>query len=293
MCSKVSTSCLVKIRLFCANVVCCSVLQCVAVCWSVLQCVAVCCSALQLQPIADRVAQIIETKKFKRYVWWLIHMCDDSIICVMTHSYVWWLIDMCDELFCEREYRALTYNRFCGAATMSRILKNISFECKRDLLTNKRELFTRKRELFTRKRDLFTHKKGLSKCNLPMWNGVATISKILKNVGLQCKRALQNRPILCKRPFFSRILLIVATPFHIGRLCLHKFFLCVNRSLLCVNRSLLCVNRSPLWIGLWCVWIEYRALLHNLTNPSWLLKRINLLHPLSYREAPAPKDYCS
>jgi len=214
-------------------------------------------------------------------------------MCDMTHSYVWWLIDMCDELFCEREYRALTYNRFCGAATMSRILKNISFECKRDLLTNNRELFTRKRELFTRKRDLFTHKKGLSKCNLPMWNGVATISKILKNVGLQCKRALQNRPILCKRPFFSRILLIVATPFHIGRLCLHKSFLCVNRSLLCVNRSLLCVNRSLLWIGLWCVWIEYRAVLHNRTNPSWLLKRINLLHPLSYREAPAPKDYCS
>jgi len=40
---------------FSNDIVCCSVLQCVAVCCSVLQCVAVCCSVLQ------RVAECIVT----------------------------------------------------------------------------------------------------------------------------------------------------------------------------------------------------------------------------------------
>jgi len=30
------------------------------------------------------------------------------------------------------------------------------------------------------------------------WYGVATISKMLKNIGLFCKRALQKRPVFCK-----------------------------------------------------------------------------------------------
>jgi len=43
--------------------------------------------------------------------------------------------------------------------------------------------------------------------------------------------------ILQKRRIILRSLLIVATPYHIGRLFLNRSFLCVNRSLLRVNRS--------------------------------------------------------
>jgi len=32
--------------------------------------------------------------------------------------------------------------------------------------------------------------------------GVATISRLLKNIGLFCKRALQKRPIFCKRDLY-------------------------------------------------------------------------------------------
>ena len=31
-----------------------------------------------------------------------------------------------------------------------------------------------------------------------IWYGVATISRMLKNIGLFCKRALQKRPVFCK-----------------------------------------------------------------------------------------------
>ena len=43
--------------------------------------------------------------------------------------------------------------------------------------------------------------------------GVATISRLLKIIGLFCKRALQKRPIFFKETYnFLRSLLIVATP---------------------------------------------------------------------------------
>ena len=43
--------------------------------------------------------------------------------------------------------------------------------------------------------------------------GVATISSLLKMIGLFCKRAYQRDDILQKRPIIVRGLLIVATPY--------------------------------------------------------------------------------
>jgi len=36
------------------------------------------------------------------------------------------------------------------------------------------------------------------------WYGVATISRMLKNIGLFCKRALQKRPIFCKETYIFK-----------------------------------------------------------------------------------------
>jgi len=41
------------------QLMCCSVLQCVAVCCSVLQCVAVCCSVLQCVAVCSNVMQCV------------------------------------------------------------------------------------------------------------------------------------------------------------------------------------------------------------------------------------------
>ena len=41
------------------DIMCCSVLQCVAVCCSVLQCVAVCCSVLQCVAVCCSVLQCV------------------------------------------------------------------------------------------------------------------------------------------------------------------------------------------------------------------------------------------
>ena len=50
------------------------------------------------------------------------------------------------------------------------------------------------------KRDLYSAKKT---CILKEQYGVATSRRMLKNIGLICKRALQKRPIFCKRdPYF-------------------------------------------------------------------------------------------
>ena len=69
------------------------------------------------------------------------------------------------------------------------------------------------------------------------------MSRMLENKGL-----LQSIGLFCRAfwhwgPTFLSILLIVATPFHIGSLYLDRSFLCVNRSLLRVSSSLLCVGR--------------------------------------------------
>ena len=36
-----------------------------------------------------------------------------------------------------------------------------------------------------------------------MHYGVATISRMLKNIGLFCKRALQKRPVFCKETYIK------------------------------------------------------------------------------------------
>jgi len=80
-------------------------------------------------------------------------------------------------------------------------------------------------------------------CNLrvrfePISNGVATIGRMLKNIGLFCKRALQKRPIYCKRDIYvQRSLIIVATPYKI-LVCLAFFklqiFLCIYFRNICL-----------------------------------------------------------
>jgi len=37
--------------------------------------------------------------------------------------------------------------------------------------------------------------------DIHVWYGVATISRMLKNIGLFCKRDLQKRPIFCKETY--------------------------------------------------------------------------------------------
>ena len=62
--------------------------------------------------------------------------------------------------------------------------------------------------------------------------GVATISRLLKIVGLFCKRAYKTDDILQKRPIILRSLLTVATPPYVNEShaivvplyrCLHSF----------------------------------------------------------------------
>ena len=36
------------------------------------------------------------------------------------------------------------------------------------------------------------------------WYGMATISRLLKNIGLFCKRALQKRPIFCNETYILK-----------------------------------------------------------------------------------------
>ena len=49
-------------------------------------------------------------------------------------------------------------------------------------------------------------------CVLGNWYGVATISRMLKNIGLFAKELYKRDLYSAKRPVFLSILLIVATP---------------------------------------------------------------------------------
>jgi len=51
-----------KYELEVGEIVCCSVLQCVAVCCSVLQCVAVCCSVLQCVAVRCSMLQCVAVR---------------------------------------------------------------------------------------------------------------------------------------------------------------------------------------------------------------------------------------
>ena len=48
--------------------------------------------------------------------------------------------------------------------------------------------------------DVFAHSSQWNVCNY----GVATISRMLKNIGLFCKRDLQKRPIFCKETYIFK-----------------------------------------------------------------------------------------
>ena len=51
--------------------------------------------------------------------------------------------------------------------------------------------------------------------------GVATISRMLKNIGLFCKELYKRDLYSAKRPVFWSILLIVATPYSLHHEALH------------------------------------------------------------------------
>ena len=53
-------------------------------------------------------------------------------------------------------------------------------------------------------RTLYAGALEFSDCLLLFCYGVATISRMLKNIGLFCKRALQKRPIFCKETYIFK-----------------------------------------------------------------------------------------
>jgi len=75
---------------------------------------------------------------------------------------------------------------------------------------------------------IYIYKRSLNKIylvfveKLHMWGGVATISRLLKIIGLFCKEPYERDYILQKRPIILRSLLIVATTYLSGRTQTHR-----------------------------------------------------------------------
>ena len=90
-----------------------------------------------------------------------------------------------------------------GVASIDRMLKNIGLFCKRDL--QKRPIFCKETYIFKHPMNRSHPIVGITRARIMNtgWDhraisyGVAMISRLLKNIGLFCKRALQKRPIFC------------------------------------------------------------------------------------------------
>ena len=90
------------------NIVCCSVLQCVAVCCSVVQCVAVCCRVLQSVAVCCSVLQCVAA-------------CCSVLQCVSLCCSVLKCVQYFDESVCRTHF---TNESICGTRLTNEFIKD-------------------------------------------------------------------------------------------------------------------------------------------------------------------------
>jgi len=155
-------------------------------------------------------------------VTWLINLWYDLSKCDMTHQFVVWLIQMWhDSSICDMTYPNVTWLVWWHASS---IIQNTCFVWGSAMINLKKKVkhLSHMRQLKKKKR--FHVRESAFKLRADVqkfvWHycGVATISRLLKIIGLFCKRAPEKRQYLQKRPIILRSLLIVATPYPKGLL---------------------------------------------------------------------------
>ena len=120
------------------------------------------------------------------------------------------------------------------------------------------------------KNEQWWYEKCMSLCVI--WYGVATISRMLKNIGLFCKRDLQKRPIFCKETYIFKhpthrshpIFLI--THYITNETYPHVYvwvcFVC-KMHYICVSMSCLCVIKiTRVWWRMTYVWVCFVCKVH-------------------------------
>ena len=152
--------------------VCCSALQCVAVCCSVLQCVAVCCSALQSGAGKSKTGSLPSLLVFLLSVY--------TEICIRKTGAKKGSRRLCNAL----QFIATHSNTLHRTASHCNTLQHTATHCNTLQHTA-------------------THCRAASPPPLGTKRsyGVATISRLLKIIGLFCKRALQKRRYCAKETY--------------------------------------------------------------------------------------------
>jgi len=158
--------------------VCCSVLQCVAVCCSMLQYVAVCCSVPPCGCVVLQYAAVWCSVVQRGTARSVLQCC---AVMVVHCGAVWCNVVQCVAVYCRvlRVYSAVCYS----------VVQQDTHRVRNALVTS-----------LSHKRTILPHSHQSSRgtsCLLrtrnrppPFAYGVATISTLLKIIGLFCKRAL-------------------------------------------------------------------------------------------------------
>jgi len=149
---------------------CCSVLQGVAGCCSVLQCVAVCCSVLQSESCATLLVSCVRRGRVRESLW--------QVCCTMLQR----VAGCCSVLQCV----AVCCSVLQCAAVCCSVLQCVAVCCSKShvqhCLSPESAGVETQRQTQRQNVCLYLY--------FGSWYGVATISRLLKMIGLFCKRAL-------------------------------------------------------------------------------------------------------
>jgi len=127
------------------------------------------------------------------YMYTYIHTC--MYICAYRYVYPCIYVYIQTETFSWRQCKRHE------VASSSRLLKSIGVFCKR--ATQKRQ-YSAKETCNFKEPTNRSHPTAFYCMLLACMYGVATISRMLKNIGLFCKRDLQKRPIFCKETYIFK-----------------------------------------------------------------------------------------
>jgi len=147
----------------------------------------------------------------------ILDICFRGCLCEKSHMYMWKEMYLCERVTCMQHVTLYIFSVAIHVEKSHVSVKRDAFmwkemySCEKRCFYVKRDAFMWKFTCICEKRCLL-HQLAIHQRVIRVWGG-ATISRLLKIIGLFCKELYTRDDILQKRPMILRSLLIVVTQY--------------------------------------------------------------------------------